>query len=76
MPAGPKCLRCGSPRMGYAGFVTFFWRGNRWVPKRSSQEMAEGNHISCDDCGQTHTIWSLEPPFDLELITDMEILRR
>ncbi len=62
--------------MGFAGFVTFYWRNNRWVPKRKSQEMSEGNNISCDDCGQPHTIWSLNPPFDLELTSVTEILHR
>lgn len=76
MPAGPKCLRCGSARMGIAGFVTYHWRVNKWVAQRQSQEMAGTSVISCDDCGQLHHINSFEPPFDLELTDHMEILGR
>lgn len=62
--------------MGIAGFVTYYWRQDRWVPQRRSQEMAESSLISCDDCGQLHQSLSHEPPFDLEMTDYGKILGR
>lgn len=73
---GPYCLRCGSTNMGLTGYVTYHWRNNQWVVKRRSAEVADTNVISCEDCGQLHTMWSKEPPFDLELIDENRILGR
>lgn len=51
--------------MTVGGFVTFHWRNGRMVPRRGSEEIADGAPFTCNDCGGKF-IGNHEPPFDLQ----------